>query len=331
MSLMDKMKKTGSIKESTLLEESPMYSDNDIIQTDLPILNIALGGSVNGGLTPGLTVLAGPSRHYKTGLGLHLVKAFQDKYEDSVVLFYDSEFGTPTKYFENVGCKTDNVLHIPIHNIEELKFDITKKLEEIERTDNVIILVDSIGNLASKKEIEDAKDEKSVADMTRAKQVKSFFRIVTPYLQTKNIPLITIAHTYDTMDMFPKKVISGGTGIMYSCNNAFIMGRQQEKTGKDLSGYNFVINVEKSRYVKEKSKVPLNINFEEGVNKYSGIFDLAQEFGFIKGSGFYQLVDPETGELDEKKLRKKAIPDEYYEKLVNSDQFEEKVKEKYQL
>ena len=331
MSLMDKMKKTGYVKNSSLLENSDMYNDNDVIKTEFPILNIAMGGSVNGGLTPGLTVLAGPSRHYKTGLALNLVKAFQDKYEDAVILFYDSEFGTPMKYFENVGCRTDNVLHIPIRNIEELKFDIAQKLQEIERKDNVLILIDSVGNLASKKEVDDALKENDAADMTRAKQVKSLFRIVTPYLQTANIPLVCVAHTYDTQEKFSKKVISGGTGIMYSANKAIIMGRRQDKDGTELAGYDFVINIEKSRYVREKSKVPVTIKFSEGIKKYSGIFDLAQEFGFIKGSGYYQLVDPETGELDEKKLRKKAIPDEYYEKLVNSDQFEEKVKEKYQL
>ena len=92
MSLFDKMKNVGSKTVKAYdISSSPMYTDNDIVSTEFPILNIALGGSVNGGLIPGITVLAGPSRHYKTGLGLQLIKAYQDKYDDALVLFYDSE------------------------------------------------------------------------------------------------------------------------------------------------------------------------------------------------------------------------------------------------
>jgi hypothetical protein len=64
MSILDKMKKAGAIK-SYSLESSVMYNDNDTIPTDIPILNIAFSGDIDGGFTPGLTILAGPSRHYK--------------------------------------------------------------------------------------------------------------------------------------------------------------------------------------------------------------------------------------------------------------------------
>ena len=53
-----------------------------------------------------------------------------------------------------------------------------------------------MGNLASKKEVEDAEAGKSVADMSRAKAFKSLFRMVTPHLTLKDIPLIVVNHTY---------------------------------------------------------------------------------------------------------------------------------------
>lgn len=331
MNILEKMKKSGSL-ESYVLKESLMYQDNDVITTEIPILNVALSGEVNGGMTPGLTVIAGVSRNYKTGLGLHLVKAFQKKHKDSVIIFYDSEFGTPLDYFKKTDCNMENILHIPIHNIEELKFDIIKKLESIERKDNVMIFVDSIGNLASKKEIDDAKDERSVADLSRAKQVKSFFRMVTPYLQTKNIPMVVIAHTYDTMDFMPKKVISGGSGILYSANTCFIMGRQQDKEGTNLKGYNFVINVEKSRLVKEKSKVSLTISFENGIDKYSGIKELAIEAGYIIQSGsWFQIIDTETGEISEKKIRGSEITNEYLDFVLQQERFKRFVEKKFKI
>ena len=126
-------------------------------------------------------------------------KAYLDKYEDAVLLFYDSEMGAGTKYFESLDIDTERVLHTPITDIEQLKFDIVAQLEEVKRGDHLIIIVDSVGNLASKKEVEDALNEKSAADMTRAKQLKSLTRLITPHLNLKNIPMVIINHIY--MDM----------------------------------------------------------------------------------------------------------------------------------
>jgi len=220
------------------------------------MINVALSGTVDGGITPGLTMLAGPSKHFKTGFALLLASAYLKKYPDGVILFYDSEFGTPQSYFTTFKIPFDSVVHTPITDIEELKFDIMKQMAELTRDDHVMIVIDSIGNLASKKEVEDALNEKSVSDMTRAKQLKSLFRMITPHLTLKDIPMAVINHTYMEIGMFPKAIVGGGTGSYYGSDNIWILGRQQEKDADGISGYHFVINVEKSRYVKEKSKIP---------------------------------------------------------------------------
>ena len=306
MSLMDKLKKNSTIKDTSILTESKFFTTKDLIQTSVPALNVALSGRLDGGLTPGLTVFAGPSKHFKTAFSLLLAKSYLDKYEDAVVLFYDSEFGTPQAYFDTFGIDTERVIHTPITDIEQLKHDVMSQMNGIERGDHVIVVIDSVGNLASKKEVEDALDGKSVADMTRAKQMKSLFRMVTPHLTIKDIPMVVVNHTYQTMEMFSKAVVSGGTGIYYSADNIYIIGRQQEKTGQDLTGYNFIINVEKSRFVREKSKIPVEVSFEGGISKWSGLLDMAMESGHVikPSNGWYQRVDMSTGEAVEPKARK---------------------------
>ena len=306
MSLMDKLKKNSTIKDTSILTESKFFQTKDLIQTSVPALNVALSGRLDGGLTPGLTVFAGPSKHFKTAFSLLLAKSYLDKYEDAVVLFYDSEFGTPQAYFDTFAIDTSRVIHTPITDIEQLKHDVMSQMNGIERGDHVIVVVDSVGNLASKKEVGDALDGKSVADMTRAKQMKSLFRMVTPHLTIKDIPMVVVNHTYQTMEMFSKAVVSGGTGIYYSADNIYIIGRQQEKTGQDLTGYNFIINVEKSRFVREKSKIPVEVSFEGGISKWSGLLDMAIESGHVikPSNGWYQRVDMSTGEAVEPKARK---------------------------
>ena len=187
-----------------------------MVPTDVPMVNVALSGSIDGGITPGITVLAGPSKHFKTSFALLMASAYLQAKPESVVLFYDSEFGSPQTYFEQFGIDPERVLHTPITNIEELKFDIVAQLEELDRNDDVIVVIDSIGNLASKKELDDALNEKAVADMSRAKALKGLFRIITPYLAMKNIPLLAVNHTYKEIGLFPRDIVGGGTGIMYS-------------------------------------------------------------------------------------------------------------------
>lgn len=309
-SLISKLSGTSTNKMSGVLSESKFFNDKDLIRTRVPILNLAMSGELDGGLSPGLTVLAGPSKHFKSNLSLVLVSAYMRKYSDAVCLFFDNEFGSTPGYFESQGVDIDRVIHCPFKNIEELKFDMIKKLEAINRGDRVIVFVDSIGNAASKKEVDDAIDEKAVSDMTRAKQIKSLTRMITPYLTTADIPCLMVAHTYDTQEMYSKKVVSGGTGIMYSSDTVIIIGRQQEKDGKELLGYNFILNIEKSRFVKEQSKLPLEVTFQGGINTYSGMLDIAIDVGFVvkPSNGWFSrgFLDVESGEMiyEERKWRR---------------------------
>ena len=334
MSVMDKLKKNSKIKSSAVLSKSVFFSDKEMTPTEVPMINVALSGDPDGGLSPGLTVLAGPSKHFKTSFALLMAGAYLKEHEDAVLLFYDSEFGSPQSYFESFGINTDRVLHTPITDVEQLKFDLVGQLENIERNDKVIVVIDSIGNLASKKELEDALNEKSVADMSRAKALKGLFRMVTPYLAMKNIPLLAVNHTYQEIGLFPKAVVSGGTGIYYSADNIWIIGRQQQKTGTEIKGYNFVINVEKSRFVKEKSKIPITVTWEGGIAPYSGLLDVALAGGYVQkpNVGWYCRVDMETGELVQPKVREKdTLQKKFWMPIFENTNFKEFVKTYYSI
>jgi RecA/RadA recombinase len=257
-----------------------------------------------------------------------LIQSFQNKYPDGVILFYDSEFGAPQSYFENFGINTDMVIHTPITDIEQLKHDVMQQINQFERADNVMIVVDSVGNLASKKEVDDALDGKSVADMTRAKQMKSLFRMITPHLTIKDIPMVVVNHTYMEIGMFPKAIVSGGTGIYYSADNIFIIGRQQEKSGTEVVGYNFIINVEKSRYVREKSKIPIEVTFEGGISKWSGLLDISLASGHVvkPSNGWYQRVG------EEKKYRlNDTYTKEFWMPILTDPTFGEWIENRYRM
>ena len=333
MSILEKLKKNSSIKETAILSKSKFFNNKDMITTGVPMVNVALSGKLDGGLTPGLTMWAGPSKHFKTAFSLLMAKSYMDKYPDAVLLFYDSEFGTPIKYFETFGIDMDRVLHTPLTDIEQLKFDIMQQFQGVDRGDKLIVILDSIGNLASKKEVDDALEGKSVADMSRAKQVKSLFRMITPHLNLKDIPMIVVNHTYKEIGLYPKDIVGGGTGSYYSADNIFIIGRQQEKDGTEVVGYNFIINVEKSRYVREKSKIPITVSFEGGIQKFSGLLDVAMEGKFVAkpSPGWYAKINQTTGEIGDRVRFDVTQTEAFWKDILSSESFKEYVNKKYEI
>jgi len=334
MSLLEKIKKNSTIKDTSILSASKFFLKKDMIQTAIPAMNVALSGELDGGFVPGLTLWCGPSKHFKSMFSLIMAKSYMDKYPDAVMVFYDCEFGTPTAYFTSLQMDTTRILHVPVMNMEEFKFDVIKQLENLERGDRVIFVVDSLGNMSSKKEMEDAIEGKSVQDMSRAKQMKSIFRMITPYLNRLDIPMVAVNHIYMEQGLYPKAIVSGGTGIYLSSDNIFIIGRQQEKEGTDVIGYNFIINVEKSRYVREKSKIPICVKFEGGLSKWSGLLDMALESKHVvkPSNGWYSKVDSTTGEVEAKKWRiKDTDSKEFWGSILMDSTFRNWIKERYQV
>lgn len=130
-------------------------------------------------------------------------------------------------------------------------------------------------------------------------------------------------------------VVTHNTGIMYSANTVFIITKAQEKDGTDLSGWKFTINIEKSRFVKEKSKLPFTVLYDSGIQKWSALFELAMEAGYLikPKVGWYQLVDPETGEVSEKNYRQADVQknDQFFEALVKTADFKSFVENRYKL
>lgn len=325
----------STLQYTNILAESDIYNVKDVVRTPIPALNIAYSARYDGGLAPGLTTWAGPSKHFKTLFCLISAASYLLAHKDAVCIFYDSEFGSPADYFTAAGIDPNRVIHSPITNLEELRTDLANQLQEIKRGDRVIIVVDSLGNLASSKEIKDAEDGSEKADMTRAKVIKSLFRIATPHLRLKDIPMLVVAHTYDTMEMYSTKVVSGGTGTYYSSDNIYIVGRQQEKdSSKNLIGYNFIINVEKSRYVREKTKIPITVLRTGGVMKWSGLFDIAVEGNFISrvNSKVYALVDP-SGQVTDTKFSRSEVENDgkFWQKIFQTTKFSEYITSAYKV
>lgn len=333
-SLLSRLKSVGAKDTGAdIVSQSSFFHERSVTKTTVPIINAAFTGDIDGGLVSGLTVISGDSKTFKSAISLYCMSAYLKKHEDAVAIFYDTEGGITSELLEKFDVDQDRVLHIPVEHIEQLKFDMVKKLDEIKKGDHVFFMVDSIGQISSKKEVDDAIDEKSVSDMTRAKALRSLLRLSTMQLMKKDIPCIMINHVYDSIGgLYPTKVIPGGTAVTYSANQIWIISKSQEKVGTDVVGWNFNINIHKSRFHREKSRFTFQVLYDGFIQKYSGILELAVESGDIikPSNGWYQLIDKETGETLTNKFRA-SDADPHLAVVVEREEFKQFVRDKYRM
>lgn len=333
-SLAERMLKLNKNSNATIASKSELMNNRtEAIDVKVPMLNLALGGDCRKGLVPGIVALTGQSKSFKTSFAFKIASEYLKADKEAICIFYDCEFGSRETTMKMFDVDTDRVIHIPFTNLEELSFDIMPRLEEIKRGDKVIFLVDSIGNAPSKKELDNALDGNSAQDMQRAKYLKSLFRMITPQITMKGLCFIGINHTYNTMDMFSKQVVSGGSGLIYSANSIFIITRSQNKNSKgELEGYNFTINIEKSRDVREGSKIPITVKFDSSIEKYSGILPLAIELGYVSQEGRSHIKTHigETSKVCLKNLSEEER-EEWFEELVTNTDLYDAINAKYSL
>lgn len=335
-SLMEKMLKSGKIKEAERLENSDILKEKPKAPTSVKLINVALSGKMDGGVGSGCTLIAGPSRHYKSGFGLLLVKAYLDANPDAVCVYYNNEFGIKVSYFENFGIPTNRILHIPFLNLELLRNDIVAKLDELTEDDKVIFFCDSLGNSSSKKELDDTLEEKSTMDLSRSRAIKSIMRMITPYLYMKNFPFVGVAHTYVDIGSYGgKQILNGGTGMYYNPDNIWVVGKSQLKESDELVGSTFNINVEKSRYVKEKAKIPIVVRWETGIAKYSGFSELALNFGIVqegkKGRQTTLTYNKIDGTVIETLLKRNDNDDKFWETVLKETDLQYRIEKYYSI
>lgn len=334
--LKKRLLKSSTNKLTAAIDKSEFLNGSDMTRTNIPIMNIALSASLTGGLQSGLTILAGPSKHFKTNMSLVLVAAYMNKYPDAICLFYDSEFGAAIEYFKMAGIDISRVIHTPVQDVAQLKIDLTNQLNAINRGDKVIVFIDSIGNLASKKEVEDALNEKSVAEMSRAKDIKGMFRVITPFFGLKDIPCIAVNHTIQTMEMFSKEVMTGGQGPTLSAQTVIFIGKRQVKDGSELEGFEFVLKINKSRKVIEGSKFPITVKFDGGIDPYSGLLDIALGLGFVikPKNGWYSRCFSVNGEIQQEQKSWRAKDTnckEFWAPLFKHEPFRLAIENEYRL
>ena len=269
---------------------------DEYIDTGSFILNALLSGSLYKGLpTNKITAFAGESATGKTFFLLGICKQFLSDNPSGGVLYFESESALTPEMIAEREIDTTRFIQLPVATIQEFAHQASKVVDKhIEKGDRPLLLcLDSLGMLSTAKEVGDVSAGSDKVDMTKARIVKGAFRVLTLKLAKAGIPLLVTNHTYKQVGtMFPQDVMGGGSGLQYAASNIVFLSRRKEKVGTDVIGNVIHCKNFKSRLTKENKKVDVLLTYDQGLNRYYGLLDLAEKYGIIsKVSTRYELPD----------------------------------------
>jgi RecA/RadA recombinase len=264
--------------------------------------------------------------------------------EGMIPVIFDTEAAVDESSVRGVGLDPQKVKYVPVQTVEETRNQIVKFLDRIienKQQGKFIISIDSLGNLASQKEMEDIEKDKSAVDMgTRAKGLKSMMRTLTFKAAEANTTILFSNHTYDDpAAMFPSLVKNqaGGKGPVYLASVLVQLAKRDERNdknnesdqmiaeAKNYSGTTLRALTVKNRFVPPFLECEMYLNFKTGLDKYSGLLNVAVNHGAVIQTGStYQL--PDGTKLGYYKQWRDN--EEVWEKVLPV--IEEKLKEDYQ-
>lgn len=290
---------------------------NEYISSGNYIFNAALTGSIFGGYPDNRSVcLAGPSGTGKTYLIMNAVKQAQNM--GYSIVYYDSENAVDKKLLSKFDVNMSLFRYEPVNTVQEFRTNITTLLDTLIEAKNkgmklpkIMICLDSAGNLATQKEIEDAKSNSNAADMSRAKIMKSVFRIIMTKLAVCHIPMIFSNHTYSSQTFIPQTIGSGGTGIEYSASTIFFLSKAKLKEGSEQTGIIVTAKANKNRFCKPIT-VKFHLSYDKGMNPFVGLEDYIswEKCGVERGKFLTEKEFEKLSAAEQKKCYKDAWSDD---------------------
>ena len=306
-SILDNIAKTVPIQVEKEIKEK------QFISTGVYIVDAAMSGRLlNGGVaTNRISVFAGESGAGKSFLAYSCAKNAQKA--GYSVIYIDTEQAVDLEDLPKFGVNNDleKFRLVRSNKVEDINITLTQLIDELKEQKlagyelpKLMIVLDSLGQMASNKEKADLLKGDIKQDMTKAKAIGSMFRSINNDLGYLDIPMIVCNHTYLTMDLFPQAVMKGGLALLYSASVIGFMTKSKLKTGEeddmDLggSGITVLFKTQKNRLAKPK-KIRFDISFANGMNPYTGLDafcrpEYFEKIGIAQGK---MDIDKKTGEM----------------------------------
>lgn len=307
-----------------ILAKSAYSNIKEWISSGNYILNACMSGDLFKAVPSGrITVLAGESQTGKSYLACSICREAQKMGYTPVYL--DSENAIDKDFVARLGCDPENFIIKQVNTIKETTTFIANMCKDLqEQVDagaeipKIILVIDSLGQLTSDKERNDALTGNQAADFTKAKDLRAMFRVNSIPISKLQIPWICTNHMIAAIGSFVSTTaMVGGSGAKFSgsvtLNLASIAKLDDKDNNKAAEKHIGATNVKKNGVLvtawPDKSrfciphKVKFQIPYYKSPNPYVGL----EEYLNWENAGIMQG---------------KCLTEEEYQKLNPNDQLE---------
>ncbi|MFK5882853.1 MAG: hypothetical protein QM489_00780 [Candidatus Izemoplasma sp.] len=311
--------KTGTVATVGCLGDVAGYID-----TGSYAFNALVSASLYKGIPSNkITGYSGKSGVGKTYFALQAVKHHLEAHPENVVIYVDTEAAITQEMLESRDLPLDRIVVKCMSTIEEFRtkaFKLIKEYGELQDDKSeprLLMILDSMGNLSSIKELEDVEKGDNKVDMTKAKLLKATFRALTITAAEENVPILLTNHTYDSIGLFPATNQAGGSGMVYAASTIIVFGKSKVRTGKDVIGALIRAKTAKSRLSKEEQQIEILLNYDTGLDRWHYMDTFAIAAGVFKKEGKMLLVIDSKDGKEKKKFATAIMKDP--ERYFNED------------
>lgn len=304
-------KKFGKDNPMTQLSKDSAYGrPRGWIDTGIYSLNWIISGNINGGWPVGrISELDGdPS----TGKSLLCEMAMRDPTVD-LIIYFDTEAAMNIEFLKFLGVDISKVLYQPIDTVEQLQETCAEVLNTIVTNKlinkKVLMIIDSVALASTEKEMD---PEKGTDMGNKAKKLREFFRVYARKIEKYNVALLVTNHYTQKIGVMygSNKVTTGGTALPYAASVRIDLKVQELDIDKKLeaigaSSVTLRATTMKNRNFSPRRRVFFVLDFEKGVHRYSGLFQILKDLGIAKQAGAWCML-PKWNE--EKKFYAKDFP-----------------------
>jgi recombination protein RecA len=299
---------------AAFLSENSLSTVKEWIDTGCMALNAIISGSLYGGIPMGrLSGFIGPESCGKTLMANKIMANAQKK--GMHVAYFDTEGALDQDTAIRLGCDASKIKHVPTELTEQCRNQIIKFLDTVVENGlqgKVLVVIDSLGNLITtqeKKKIDEGSDTPDMGN--RAKALKSMMRAITHSAAKANCPVVFTNHIYDDPSQLHPSALkkqAGGSGPLYMASVIVQMAKKTERVSdsknkdsndettflsKDINGLTLRALTTKNRFVVPFLECEMYLNFRTGLNKYSGLIELAESYKIVEKQGHRFVLDGE--------------------------------------
>jgi len=283
-------------KKVTQIQEEDKIEVPFFVDSGNYALNYVLSGSFVRGYPGGrvIEVYGDPSTG-KTLLITHAVVDVQQK--GGVAVIDDIESSYNMHFARMLGANTEDIIILNSIMLEDFKdpktkevvkghyaslIDIVNLIRKQEKDVPVLICLDSIANLTTEHE---ATTELAKQDMSKAKVIKKFMRLVGKYIKDQKICYLASNHTIATMSMYGDSATSpGGGGFKFQATTRLELTYRRkifDANGKKCIGVTTAAYGKKSKVTIPFRRCELDIYWDKGVDRTAGLWQLALDENVI--------------------------------------------------